>query len=155
RLRARARPDPDPDDLEARPMIAMLRPHSWDFPLFLHVFGAMVLFGATLAAVALSYAGSRATTLSRSLFWPLLGAALPAWVLMRVGAALIYNKEHNTVFQKDPTWIGVGFAVAEPGLLILLLATGFAYWWKRSGNVVALHVVAGLSTLYLILLAVA
>ena len=136
-------------------MIAMLRPHSWDFPLFLHVFGAMVLFGATLAAVALSFAGTRATTLSRSLFWTLLAGAIPAWVLMRVGAALIYNKEHNTVFQKDPTWIGIGFAVAEPGLLILLLATGFAWWWKRSGKVVALRTVAGLSTLYLVLLVIA
>jgi hypothetical protein len=136
-------------------MIAMLRPHSWDFPLFLHVFGAMVLFGAMLAAVALSYAGARARALARSLFWTLLAGAIPAWVVMRVGAELIYSKEHNNLFQKDPTWIGVGFGVADVGLLILLLATGFAYWWKRSGNLVALRTVAGLSTIYLILLAIA
>ena len=32
-------------------VVALIRPDSWNFPLFLHVLGAMVLFGAVAAAV--------------------------------------------------------------------------------------------------------
>ena len=48
------RADPHRHDLEARRMIdvlASIRPDSWNFPLFLHVLGAMVLVGAVTAAV--------------------------------------------------------------------------------------------------------
>ena len=55
----------------------------------------------------------------------------------------------------DPTWIGIGFIAAEPGLLLLLLALGFAFWWQQSGKPVAGRIVAGLSTLYALLLAIA
>ena len=138
----------------------MLRPHGWDFPLFLHVFGAMVLFGSTLAATAtLSIAGWRlpgVRALSRSTFWALLGAAVPAWILMRVGAEWTYSKEKDSFFSGgDPTWIGIGFAVADIGLLVLLVATGFAYWWQRSRKPVAGRVVAVLSSLFLVMLAIA
>jgi hypothetical protein len=136
-------------------MIAMLRPHAWDFPLFLHVLGAMVLFGATLATAGLALAGPRVPRLARSAFWTLLAAAIPAWVVMRVGAQWIYSKEHNTIFSSDPTWIGIGFGVADVGLLILIVATGAAFWWQRSGKVAAARVVGGLSLIYLALLVVA
>lgn len=140
-------------------MIAMLRPHGWDFPLFLHVLGAMVLFGSTLATAALAVAGWRLPTaraLSRSSFWALLAAAIPAWILMRVGAQWIYSKEKDVVFTGgDPTWIGIGFGVSDVGLLVLLVATGFAYWWQRSRKPVAGRVVAVLSLILLVLLAVA
>src|SRR5262249_53404683 len=111
RLGARARPHSDPDDLGARPGIAVLRPHSWDFPLFVHVFGAMLLFGATLATAALAFAGPKVPAVSRSAFWTLLAAAIPSWVLMRVGAQWIYSKEHHQIFESNPTWIGIGFGV--------------------------------------------
>ena len=38
---------------------------------------------------------------------------------------------------------------------MLLAAIGTAYWWVRSGKPVAGRVVAGLASLYLVLLAVA
>jgi hypothetical protein len=140
-------------------VIAMLRPHSWDFPLFLHVFGAMVLFGATLATATLSLAGWRlpgVRALSRSSFWALLGAAIPAWIIMRIGAQWTYSKEKSSFFTNgDPTWIGIGFAVADIGALILLVATGFAFWWQRSQKPIAGRIVAGLAVLYVVLLAVA
>jgi len=137
-------------------MIATLRPHAWDFPLFLHVLGATLLFGATFATSALSIASWRrpaVPALARSTFWTLLTVSIPAWALMRGGAAWIYSKEGFS--GGDPTWIGIGFAAAEPGLLLLLLALGFAFWWQRSGRPVAGRIVAGLSTLYALLLAVA
>jgi len=138
-------------------MIAAVRPHVWDFPLFLHVFGAIVLFGATFATAGLSFAVWRhpnMPALSRSAFWALLGGAVPAWIVMRGGAAWIYSKEHS-VGLGNPSWIGVGYGVADAGAVILLLALGFAFWWQRSKKPVAGRVVAGLTTLYAVLLAVA
>lgn len=140
-------------------MIAMLRPHSWDFPLLLHVFGAIVLFGSTLATASLALAGWRLPTvraLSRSSFWAVLGAAIPAWILMRVGAQWTYSKEKDSFFTGgDPTWVGIGFVIADLGALILLLTAGFAFWWQRSQRPVAGRIVAVLASLYVVLLAVA
>jgi hypothetical protein len=135
-------------------MIAAVRPDSWGFPLFLHIFGAMVLFGALLATVTLSVVGARVPTLAKSTFWAMLGAALPAWVLMRIGAQWIYSKEGFSG-DDDPTWLGIGFIIADLGLVILLLTTGLAFWWRRSGKVVASRLVAGFATLYTILLVIA
>ena len=56
---------------------------------------------------------------------------------------------------KDPTWIGIGFAISDAGLLLLLLSLGLAYWWKRGGKPIAGRVVACLTTVYLVLLGVA
>jgi hypothetical protein len=138
-------------------VIAAVRPHAWDFPLFLHVFGAMVLFGAMLATATLSLVSWRlpgVAALSRSAFWALLAVAIPAWVLMRGGGQWMYSKEGFTGHD-DPAWLGIGYLVADVGLLILLLATGFAFWWMRSGKPVAGRIVSGLATLYLLSLAVA
>ena len=140
-------------------MIAMLRPPAWDLPLFLHVFGAMVLFGAALATATLSLTSWRlpdVTALARSSFWALLGAAIPAWLVMRIGAEWTYSKEKNDFFASgDPSWIGVGLIVADGGLLILLLLTGLAFWWKRSQKPLAGRIVSGLAVLYIVLLAIA
>jgi hypothetical protein len=135
-------------------LIAAIRPDAWGFPLFLHIFGAMILFGATLATVTLAVAGRRSPALARSAFWSLLAAAIPAWVLMRVGAQWIYSKEGFSG-NDDPTWLGIGFLVADLGLVILLLTTGFAFWWQRSRKALAANLVAGLSAVYLVLLVVA
>src|SRR5207253_9292939 len=49
-----------PDDLEAGLVILLyLRPSSWSLPLFVHVLGATVLFGATLAVTVLVLVGRR------------------------------------------------------------------------------------------------
>ncbi len=76
---------------------------------------------------------------------------------MRIGAALIESKEKSSgAIDDNEGWIGVGFAVAEPGLLLLLLATGFAFWWaRRAGRGWQGRAVAVLSSLYLVALAVA
>ena len=128
-------------------MIATVRPHGWDFPLFLHVFGAMTLFGIVLAALIASVAG-----LPRAAFSS-LAAALPAWAAALIGAYWIESDEHLS--DSSATWLGVGHGVLEPGLIVLLAALGAAFWWRRSGNAVAGRFSAGLSALYLILLALA
>jgi len=135
-------------------MLAAGRPF---FPLFLHVFGAMVLTGAVLAALIVSAAAWRrndVVLLRRAGFWALGVVGVPAYVAMRVGAQWIYSQEGFSG-DADPTWLGIGFAAADIGLLVLLITIGVAYWWRRSGKPLAGHIVAGLSTVYLLMLAVA
>ena len=117
------------------------------WPLFLHVLGAMVLFGAVLAALAASVAGFRSAAF-RSLL-----VAVPAWVLMRGGAAWVYSNGYSAV--KNQTWLSLGMAIADGGLIVLLLAIGTAYWSQRTSSTLATRIAAGLSGVYLLLLAVA
>ena len=125
-----------------------IRPHSFDLPLFLHVLGAMLLFGAMLATTVTTWAGHR-----RAAFVSVLVAA-PAYVLMRGAAQWIYSKEGFTG-HGDPTWVGIGFAISDAGLIVLLVTIGTVYWWRRSGKVLAGRISLGLSGIYLALLAVA
>jgi hypothetical protein len=138
-------------------MLATVRPHAWDLPLFLHVLGAMVLVGALATAALLAFAAWRRPGVSvygRAALWSLLAVGFPAYVVMRVGAQWIYSKEGFTG-KNDPTWIGIGFMAADFGVLLLLVTTGVAYWWHRSGKIRAGRTVSVLSSVYLVMLAVA
>jgi hypothetical protein len=102
------------------------RPTEWDFPLFLHVLGAMILVGGLLTAVGMqAYAWKRRqpgdlVAYSRGSFWALLVVALPGWVLMRLGGEWIRSKEHYTG-DNDPGWLGIGYLVADAGFIVLLV----------------------------------
>lgn len=117
------------------------------WPLFLHVLGAMSLFGAVLAALITGAAGHRSAAF-RSLL-----VAVPAWVLMRGGAQWTYSKGYSAL--KDQTWLKLGFDVADGGLIVLLLALGFAYWSQRTPSLRITRIATVLSGVYLLLLAVA
>ena len=96
-------------------MIAYSRPF---LPLFLHVLGAMVLVGAMLAVLVVTFAAWRrpeVAALRRAALWTLLVVALPAWVVMRIGAQWIHTKEFGSSGGGDPTWVDIGFAVADLG----------------------------------------
>jgi hypothetical protein len=138
-------------------MLAAVRPHAWDLPLFLHVLGAMVLVGAVATAALLAFVAWRrpgASMFARSAFWALLAVGVPAYVVMRIGAQWTYSKEGFSG-KNDPTWVGIGFLAADAGLLLLLITAGLAFWWKRSGKIGAGRAVSVLASLYLVLLAVA
>jgi hypothetical protein len=103
-------------------VLAVSRPTELNFPLFLHVFGAMILVGGTLtAASALAFARGDARLL-RLGYWSLLLVGLPGYVLMRIGAQWIYSKEGLEDAPIDEAWTGIGFAVADGGALLLLIA---------------------------------
>ena len=104
-------------------IIATVRPHAWDFPLFLHVLGAMILVGGLLAgASSLAFARGDVKYL-RLGYWSLLAVALPGWLLMRVGAEWIASKEGwNDKGVPTPTWLGIGFTIADAGGLVLLVS---------------------------------
>jgi hypothetical protein len=133
-------------------LVAYSRPF---WPLLLHVLGAMALFGAILAAVILSAAAWRKPDLAflrGAAFWALV-AGIPAYVVMRVFAELIRSDEG---YRRDlPTWLQLGQGIADGGLLLLLASIGCAYWWLQGGKPLAGRIVAGLSSVYLLLLAVA
>ena len=106
--------------------LAATRPTEWDFPLFLHVLGAMILVGGLVAAVGLQASAwmrreaGDLVAYSRGGFWALLTVALPGWVIMRVGAQWIYSKE-GWSGDNDPDWLGIGYLAADAGLVVLLV----------------------------------
>ncbi len=92
-------------------VLAIVRPDSWNFPLFLHVLGAMVLVGGLLTgASALAFARGDARFL-RLGYWTLLAVALPGYIVMRVGAQWLYSKgpwEDLPEGVEEPAWLGIG-----------------------------------------------
>jgi len=113
--------------------IALVRPDDWNFPLLVHVAGAMLLVGALVTVAALLLLAWRGDTpgLIRIGFRTLLLAALPSYVLMRVGAEWINSKES---IPDDVGWISVGYITADAGLLLLLISTILAGLGSRRAH---------------------
>ena len=125
-------------------VLAFSRPF---WPLFLHVLGAMLLYGVIITAIITSVVRR-----PRAAFTTLL-LAVPAWVIAFVGAVWIEGKED---LPNNPAWIGIGHITLEGGLILFLLPSiGFAYWWRRSGKDGAGRVVTALASLYLLALTIA
>jgi hypothetical protein len=119
-------------------VLASVRPDNFDFPLFLHVLGAMVLVGGLLAgASSLGFARGDIRFL-RLGYWSLLAVSLPGWIVMRVGAEWIASREGWTKKGvDDPTWLGLGFLLGDLGgllLLISLLLGGVGVYRLRKGK---------------------
>ncbi len=104
-------------------VLAAIRPDDWNFPLLVHVFGAMILVGGLVAAVTALLLGWRRDSAwySRLGFWSLLAVAFPAWWVMRIGGEWIASKE-DFPEGDEPDWLGIGYATAEGGGLLLLIA---------------------------------
>lgn len=104
-------------------VIATVRPHAWDFPLFLHVLGAMILVGGLLAGAACLGLARGDAKFLRLGYRSLLFVALPGWILMRAAGEWIASKEgwtHKGV--PTPRWLDIGFVLADIGGLILLVS---------------------------------
>jgi hypothetical protein len=114
-------------------MLALVRPDSWNFPLFLHVLGAALLVGAIGATVVIAI---RAPTLRRLLVRTIGFLVLPAWVLMRFAGQWIDSRDAG---------------------LVLLVITALIAWWglRRPERRWPVRAVAVISGLYLIALFVA
>jgi uncharacterized membrane protein YhaH (DUF805 family) len=106
-------------------LLAAVRPDSWNFPLFLHVFGAMVLVGGLLTGASLlAFARGDVRNL-RLGYWTLLLVAFPGYIVMRIGAQWIYSKEGWDDLPDEvdePAWLGIGYIVADVGALLVLIA---------------------------------
>src|ERR687885_398944 len=99
--------------------LAVLRPDSWNGPLFLHLLGAFGLVGGLLAVAVAALAPRRlpgsGALLDRVAFRTLLVVAWPGFIVMRVAGQWLESREDPG----DPTWPGIGFAVSDLGRLVL------------------------------------
>jgi hypothetical protein len=136
-------------------LIASIRPDDWNFPLFLHVLGAMTLVGSVVL-VLLSLVSARAGDSAAGLrlaFRSLLFGVIPAWIVMRIGAQWIASKEGLDDLDKPPAWVDIGFITSEPTLLLLIIATvcaGMAARRARTGG----RAFGGLNTAALVLVTI-
>src|SRR5919202_1531706 len=143
-------------------VLGILRPDDWNGPLFLHLVGAFALVGgllpvaiATLAPRRLAGSGA---VLDRLAFRTLLVVAWPGFIVMRVAGQWLESRED---VPGDPTWLGIGFAVSDLGVLLLLVLTVLA--WRAARRPPAAPgerprtstAVAALTPVYLVALAVA
>ena len=138
-------------------MLALLRQEdSWILPLFLHIAGAMVVVGGlTLACVYLIASWrSGSAALIRSAYMTLFYAALPGYIVFRVGAEWILDKEGLT--DADLAWIDLGYMVSDMGFLLLLISLiigGVSVRRMNRGGTpspIAARIVTGLVSLVLI-----
>jgi hypothetical protein len=115
--------------------LAAVRPDDWNFPLLLHVLGAMVLVGSlvtVVGALIISWRRSGSpeeATLNRLAFRTLLLVALPSFVVMRVFAQWVASKEN--VEDADFAWIGIGYGTSDGGLIVLVITLIVAYLGTR------------------------
>lgn len=105
-------------------VLAAIRPDSWNFPLFVHVLGAMILVGGLLAGASVIAFARSNVRLLRVGYWTLLAVALPGYVVMRIGAQWVENKEglNDLPDELVPAWIDIGYIVADAGALLFLIA---------------------------------
>jgi hypothetical protein len=137
-------------------VIAAIRPDDVNFPLFLHVLGAMLLVGmlfAVATAVLISWRGeSDAAALTRFGLRTLLLGVLPAYVLMRIGAEWTYAAaDYPDEF--DPAWIGIGYITADAGVVLILISiilSAIGLRKLRSGGGLGLGRAVGIISLLLL-----
>ena len=121
-------------------VLAVVRPGSWNLPLFFHILGAMVLVASLVIALyAIRIARQRGDQpAAQFAFRVLLRGTLPAYLVMRIAAQVILSKEH--LDKHTPDWAGIGFAVSDFGLLLLivgLVLTGLMARRSKQGTSVA------------------
>lgn len=110
--------------------LAAIRAGEVNFPLFLHVLGAMLLVGTLLAvatAIVLDWRRpGGAPGLTRLGLRTLLLGVVPAYVLMRVGAQWTESRENLPEPVVDSTWLGIGYVTADAGAVLILVSVVLA-----------------------------
>jgi hypothetical protein len=121
-------------------VIAIARPESWNFALFLHVLGAMILVGGLVTGASALGLARGDMRLLRLGYWSLLAVSLPGWILMRIGAEWIRSKEGWDDLPEgvdEPGWLTTGQVIADAGgllLLLTLIAGGLGVYQLRAGK---------------------
>jgi hypothetical protein len=121
-------------------VLAAIRPDDQSFALLLHLVGATVVFGALLAS-ATSLALARGDTrLLRLGYFSLLLVGLPGLILLRLAGEWLYRLQNWDELPEqidEPTWLGIGFLVADGGGVLFLLALalgGVGVYRLRNGK---------------------
>ena len=104
-------------------VLAAARPDSWDFPLFVHVLGAMILVGGLLTGASVLAFARGDVKFMRLGYWTLLAVALPGLVIMRIGAQWIYTEQGwDEEGVDEPAWIMIGGVTADIGGVIFIVS---------------------------------
>jgi hypothetical protein len=109
-------------------VLAAIRPDSVNFPLFLHVLGAMLLVGTLLAVATAIVLGWRRAdalevqALTRFGLLTLLLGVLPSYILMRVGAQWTESRENLPKPIEDSAWMAIGYITADAGALLVIVS---------------------------------
>jgi hypothetical protein len=106
--------------------LLIIRPDAWNFPLLIHVGGAMVLVGTlvvtalTLTLSARKAAGDERVPLLLFACRMILFGVIPSYIVMRGGAQWILSKEH--LDDSNAQWIGIGFGTSDGGALLIVIS---------------------------------
>jgi hypothetical protein len=104
-------------------VLATVRPDDWNFPLFVHVLGAMILVAGLVTGAATLFFARGDAKLLRLGFWSLMLVSFPGWVIMRLGAQWIYTREgwDKVPSSLIPNWLDIGALIADAGGLVLVV----------------------------------
>jgi hypothetical protein len=144
-------------------MLALLRSGTWEWALFFHVLGALVLIGGMVLVVTTALLGTRSTdphgalAMQRLTWRTLLLLVLPSFVLTRATAEWVRTEDG---FADDLTWINVGYIVTDRGGIVLLALLVLGWRSARVAargelRTVSSRILAVLAPLYLVALLVA
>jgi hypothetical protein len=115
------------------------REDSWDFPLFVHIVGAVLFAGGVFSCAAILGFARGDSRFLRLGYWTLVAVALPGYIVLRVGAEWINSKEGWDDVPDDlvPDWLDIGYIIADLAALLLLLsliAGGVGVYRMRDGK---------------------
>jgi hypothetical protein len=127
-------------------ILALVREGAWEWALFFHVTGSLVLIGSLGLFVAASASG-----LTRLAFRTVLLAVIPSFVLMRVSAEWVRSEDP---FPDDLDWIDLGYVISDAGVVVLVALAVLAFFGAR-GRRFAARAQAVVAPLYLVALLVA
>jgi len=104
-------------------VLATVRPDDWNFPLFVHVLGAMILVAGLVTGTAALALARGDEKLLRLGFWSLMLVSFPGWIVMRLGAQWIYSREgwDEVPDSLVPSWLNIGYLLADTGGLVLVI----------------------------------
>lgn len=121
-------------------VLAAIRPDSQSFALLLHLVGATVVFGALLASASFLVLARGEARLLRLGYYSLLLVGLPGLILLRLAGEWLYRlQDWNKLPDqfKQPTWLDIGFVVADWGALLFVIALvlgGVGVYRVRNGK---------------------
>jgi hypothetical protein len=136
--------------------LAAIRPDEWGLPVFLHILGALTLLGALALSVAFllaAWRGASRESLRLALRTLTLGV-IPAWVVLRVSAEWIADKEGINDIDEQPDWIEIGYIVGDAGFLLIVVSSLLAWFAYRRSEAGASSATVRVATVLIALLIV-
>ena len=110
--------------------LAIVRSGTWEWALFFHVLGALLLVGGLFTVAVTAVLADRRRQLESTIalrrlsLRAFLFLVIPSFVLMRVAAEWVRSEDG---FADDTDWIGIGYMISDAGVLVLVVL-GILAW---------------------------